>query len=403
MAEREHALLSASASHKWLHCTPSALLEDSLPDNTSEAAEKGTLAHAICELKLTKIFIDKNMTTRTYNSRMKKLSKNPLYEPEMERNTEAYVDVIKQIAFGFPAEPMVAVEKRVDYSKWAPEGFGTSDCILIQGSEMHVVDYKNGKGVPVSAEDNPQMKLYALGALEAYGFIYPIEKIVCHIVQPNLDNFSSWETTKDALLAWGEEVVKPQAEKAFKGEGEFCQGEWCDKGFCRARSTCRKRMEENMDLMSDAVNPIDGKAKYPPLISDEEVGRVLKKARFLASWVKKLEEYALKTLVAGGTIEGWKLIEGRSNRVITNVDAAFDKLMESGYEEALLYEKKPLTLTNLEKLVDKEDFKTCVGPYIDKPQGKPTLVPEDDKRPAMKLKTDAEEAFGGENQYKEEK
>lgn len=403
MAAEKHALLSASSSHKWLHCTPSALLEDSLPDNTSEAAEKGTLAHAIGELKLTKLFTDKNMTTRTFNTRMNKLKKNPLYEPEMDRNTDTYVDIIKQIAYSFKAEPMVAVEKKVDYSRWAPEGFGTSDCILIQGTELHVVDYKNGKGVPVSAEDNPQMKLYALGALEAYGVIYPVEKVVLHIVQPNLNSYSTWETTKTELLSWGETVVKPAAEKAIKGEGEFCQGEWCDKGFCRARAVCRKRMDENMTLMADAVNPIDGKPKLPPLITDDEVGAILKKARFLASWVKKLEDYALKTLVAGGNIAGWKIIEGRSNRILSDTDSAFEALIRAGYDRALLYEEKPIALTAVEKLVDKDVFANCVGPYIEKPQGKPTLAPEDDRRPTMQLKTSAEEAFGGENSFKEEK
>lgn len=402
MAAEKHAVLSASASHKWLHCPPSALLEDSLPDNTSEAAEKGTLAHAICELKLNKLFIDKNMTSKTFNTRMNKLKRNPLYEPEMERSTDTYVDIVKQIAYGFETEPMVIVEKKVDYSKWAPKGFGTSDCILIHSTELHVVDYKNGTGVVVSAEDNPQMKLYALGALEAYGLIYPVEKVVLHIVQPNRDNYSTWETTKAELLKWGETVVKPAAEKAIKGEGEFCQGEWCDSGFCRARALCRKRMDENMALMAEAVDPIGGKSKLPPLITDDEVGAILKKAQFLSSWVKKLEEYALKTLTGGGTIPGWKLIEGRSNRTISDTDSAFEALIRAGYDRALLYEEKPITLTAVEKLVDKDVFTNCIAPFIVKPQGKPTLVPEDDRRPEMKLKTSAEEAFGGENSFKEE-
>lgn len=402
MAAEEHALLSASSSHKWLHCPPSARLEESMADNTSEAAKAGTLAHAICELKLTKLFIDKSMTTRTYNSRMKKLTGNPLYDAEMERNTDAYVDYIKNIAYGFPSTPMIVVEKRVDYSKWAPEGFGTSDCILIYGNALHVVDYKNGKGVPVSAEDNPQMKLYALGAYDAYCCIYPINKVICHIVQPNLGDPSSWEISIEDLLRWGEEI-KPIAQKAFDGKGEFCQGAWCDKGFCRARAVCRKRMDENMALMDDAVDPISGKKKLPPLITDDEVGSILKKARYLSDWVKKLENYALDTMVAGGAIQGWKLVEGRSNRVIKDQEAVAEALIGAAYEAAVIYKPKELLpLTSLEKMVGKEDFATYVQPYVEKPQGKPTLAPEDDKRPVMQMKTSAEEAFGGDNTYKEE-
>lgn len=399
----KHALLSASSSQKWLHCPPSARLEASLPDNASEAAAAGTLAHAIGELKLRKLFVEKGMSSRTYNSRMKKLTKDPLYDPGMERSTDAYVDYIKEIAYGFHAEPMIALEQQVDYSAWAPEGFGTSDCILIQGTDLHIADYKNGKGVPVSAYDNPQMKLYALGALAAYGLLYPVTDITLHIVQPNLNNFSSWSLTKDELMAWGESI-RPAAQLAFEGKGDFCQGEWCDKGFCRAAALCRKRMEENMSLMDTAADPVSGKPVLPPLITDEDVGRIMKKAVFLASWVKKLERYAFDTLLSGKSIPGWKLVEGRSNRVITDPGKAAAALTKAGYEEPLIYKPRELlAIGELEKLIGADDFKACVDPAITKPPGKPTLVPEDDRRPAMTLKTTAAEAFGGENTYKEEK
>lgn len=399
----KHALLSASSSQKWLHCPPSARLEASLPDNASEAAAAGTLAHAIGELKLRKLFVEKGMSSRTYNSRMKKLTKDPLYDPGMERSTDAYVDYIKEIAYGFHAEPMIALEQQVDYSAWAPEGFGTSDCILIQGTDLHIADYKNGKGVPVSAYDNPQMKLYALGALAAYGLLYPVTDITLHIVQPNLNNFSSWSLTKDELMAWGESI-RPAAQLAFEWKGDFCQGEWCDKGFCRAAALCRKRMEENMSLMDTAADPVSGKPVLPPLITDEDVGRIMKKAVFLASWVKKLERYAFDALLSGKSIPGWKLVEGRSNRVITDPGKAAAALTKAGYEEPLIYKPRELlAIGELEKLIGADDFKACVDPAITKPPGKPTLVPEDDRRPAMTLKTTAAEAFGGENTYKEEK
>ncbi len=403
MPAEKHALLSASASHKWLHCPPSARLEASLPDQGSEASEAGTLAHAISELRLRKLFTDKAMTSRTFNARMTKLTRSPLYNTEMERNSDTYVDYIKDIAYSFPSEPMVVVEKQVDYSAWVPEGFGTSDCILIYGTRMHVFDYKNGKGVAVSAEDNPQMKLYALGAYAAYGVIYPITEITCHIIQPNLNSITSWETTLEQLLQWGEKI-KPVAQMAFAGEGEFCQGEWCDKSFCRARALCRKRMDDNMSLMDHAADPVSGKPKLPPLISDDEVGNLLKKAQFLSSWVKKLEKYTLDTIVAGGKIPGWKIIEGRSNRVITDPEAAAQKLTAAGYADAVIFKPRELAgIGELEKLMGKNDFKTILSPYVNKPAGKPALVPEDDRRPAMQLKTSAEEAFGGTNTYKEEK
>lgn len=397
----EHALLSASASHKWLHCPPSARLEYEKPDETSEYALAGTLAHKIGELKLTKEFVDRNMSSQTFSRRLNKLKKDPSYDPVMDRNTDAYVDYIKDIAFKFPAQPMVAVEKKVDYSPWAPEGFGTSDCILIHGQEIHVIDYKNGQGVPVSAYDNPQMKLYALGALNAYGMLFPIEKVCLHIVQPNLDNFSSFELSVKALREWGEQI-RPVAELAFEGKGEFCQGDWCNSCFCRLRATCRARMDANMSLMDDAVNPLSGKTNPPAEISHEEIGKILKKAMFLENWVKSLKSYAQDTIVSGGEIPGWKIIEGRSNRVITDKDAAAQKLTAAGYEEAVIYKPRELLgLTDLTKLVGKDDFKKYVEPYVEKPQGKPTLAPEDDKRPAMQLKPSAEDAFGGENTYKE--
>lgn len=399
----EHALLSASAAHKWLRCPPSARLEAEKPDEASEYAARGTLAHAICELKLQKDFTEKGMSARMFNTRMNRLKKDPLYEPEMDRNTDVYVDFIKEIAFGFPAAPMVVVEKRVDYSRWAPEGFGTSDCILIFGKELHVIDYKNGKGVQVSAFDNPQMKLYALGALDAYGFIYPVETVHMHIVQPNLDNISSWQTSAAELLAWGESI-RPIAQQAFEGNGEFCQGEWCDKCFCKLNATCRHRMEENMALLPDATDMITGKPKLPAEISNEDIGAILKKAMFLEDWVKKLKAYALEAVVEGKKIPGWKIIEGRSVRTIVDRDAAVVAMMKAGYDEAVIYKpREPVPLGELEKLLGKDDFSRIVGPYVDKPQGKPTLVPEDDRRPEMKLRPSAEDAFGGGNTYKEEK
>lgn len=410
--ERAHALLSASSAKKWLHCTPSARLEDSIPDEGSPYAAEGTLAHKICELKLQKLFTDKNMTERTYKGRLKKLQKEEYYAPEMEGFTNEYADFVSGIAFSFPAAPFVAVEKKLDYSLWAPEGFGTGDCIILYGSDLHVIDFKYGKGIPVKAENNPQMALYGLGAYHEYGFLFNIENIHFHIVQPRIPNNSSWSTTLKELLEWGETVVKPAAQKAFKGEGEFrpadyCSGDkenYCRDGFCKAYGRCRATMEKHMETFDSAWDGANNQRILPPLISWEEAGALLKKAMFLKSWVENLEKISLKRLVEGGEVPGWKLVEGRSNREITDPDAAFKELQQAGYDEAVLYNREPVSLSELEKLISKEDKTNILNKYIHKPQGAPKLAPEDDARPAMILqRVSAEEAFGGENQYKEEK
>ena len=402
-AREEHSDKSASASKRWLGCPASvqAIIDANLPDETSEAAEKGTLAHSMCELKLRKIFIEPGMSTRTYNSRLKKIRENPLFEPEMERNTDIYVDLIKDIAYGYSGTPFVAVEQKVDYGNYASGGFGTSDCIVICGSVMHIVDYKNGKGVPVTAEDNPQMKLYALGALNAYGFLYPINTCVLHIVQPNLNSITEWPINAGDLVAWGIDTVKPISDAIDNGTAEFHQGEWCDKSFCPLAATCRHRMEENMKLMGDAVDPITGDIRVASTISNEEIGEILKKAQFLASWVKKLESYALSSIVSGKVIPGWKCVEGRSNRDFISVDRTMELLIENGFDRSLLYNETPIKLTELEKLLTKEDFNKYVQPGVHKPKGKPTLVPADDRRPEY-VQISTEEAFGGVNQYKQE-
>ena len=401
--ERKHALLSASSAKKWLNCTPAARLEAELPDEQSPYAEEGTLAHSICELKLAKQFTDKNMTDRTYKSRLGRLMKEPLYSKEMGGFTDAYADYITGIAYSFPSTPYVAVEKKVDYGFWAPEGFGTCDCILIHGNGMHICDFKYGKGKAVDSRENPQLMLYALGAWNEFRMIYPIKTVTLHVIQPRIDNTSSWEMPVEDLLRWGEETVKPRALKAFRGEGECVQGKWCDECFCRLSAVCRARAEANTALMPAAENQTGTGAplmKLPPQLSNDEIGVLLKQAQFLKSWVNKLEAYAQGELLAGRDVPGWKLVEGRSLRTIRDIDAAYEALCAAGYPEAALYRMQPLPLGELEKILDK-DQKKILDAYIVKPPGKPTLVPEDDKRPAISSAAAAEGAFGGENTYKE--
>lgn len=400
--ERDHALLSASSAKKWIHCPPSARLEETFPDESSEAAEEGTLAHSFCELKLRKLFIEPGMPDKTYKAELNKLKKDTRYNPEMDRFTDDYVAFVQKIAYGYPSTPYISVEKKIDYSHVAPEGFGTADCIILCGSDLHVVDFKYGKGVVVSAEENPQMGLYAIGALAAYSLIYPIEQIMFHIVQPRVHNFSTWKTTAKDLQAWGDTVVKPNAMLAFKGEGDFCQGTWCDEGFCKAAGQCRHRMNENMEVIQKELNPVTGKLVSENLISNEEIGKILPLLQLVSPWIKKVEKAALNKLLSDEAVPGWKLVEGRSNRELTDATKAFKDLISAGYKKAMLYEQKPLALTEVEKLITKEDYTTILSPYIVKPKGKPTLAPENDKRSVYQKDSTPEEDFGGENHYKEE-
>jgi len=384
--ERPHALLSASGAYRWLVCTPSARLEESLPDTTSEAAKKGTLAHEIAELKLRKYFIEP-MGPRKFNAAMKKFKADPLYEPDMDTHTNAYLEYVQSIVHAFSSPPYVAIEKRVDLDAYVPESFGTSDCIIIGGKQLHVIDYKNGQGVPVPAEDNPQMKLYALGALQAYSMLYEIETVHLAIVQPKVwDRPSEWSISAADLLAWGE-AIKPIAAKAFAGEGEYTVGEHC--GFCRAKETCRARVDH---LMSAG----DLAPMKPPLIGWDEVGEVLRRAEGIVSWYNSLKEAALAEVLKGGEVPGWKAVEGRGSRQYADIDAAFAHLQASGIDEALLYERKPLTAAAIEKVLGKKQYSELLeGPgHVIKRQGAPTLVPVDDGRAAISGQVTPEQAFG---------
>jgi len=377
-----HALLSASGAERWLTCTPSARLEQQFPDTTSEYAKEGSLAHAIAELKCRKQFIEP-MSARKFNAALKKMQEDPLYKEELLQHTDTYVDYISGIVHSFDSPPYVTFEKRLDLTAYAPESFGTADCIIIGNKKLHVIDFKYGQGVPVSAERNKQMMLYALGAYAEYGFLYPVETIQLSIIQPRLDNISEFEITIGALLGWGISIKEP-AQRAYNGEGEFVQGDHCK--FCRAKSLCRARAEFNTSL--EEYNYMK-----PPLISNEEVGQILEKAQHLAKWVKDLEEYALSACLNGESIPGWKAVEGRSNRAFTDIDRAFEVLKQNGIDEAMLYERKPITLTAVETLVTKKKFNEWLTDYVNKPPGKPALAPEKDKREAITNKMTAAEVF----------
>lgn len=387
--ERTHALLSASGAHRWMSCPPSALLEQGFPDTTSEAAREGTLAHELAEMKVRNYFYTVDFGKRKMNSAIKKLKEQELWKEEMLGYTDDYLDYIKQTALALTSKPYVAIEKRVDFSTWVPEGFGTADCLMVSGDTLIVIDFKYGKGVPVSAEENPQMMLYALGAYDAYRLLYSIKKIRLAIVQPRLpDGVTECELSLEKLLGFGEHV-KNRAELAHKGAGEFTPSESACR-FCRARAQCRARAEENVRL----AFMVD---KKPPLISNREIGDYLKQGGDVAKWLDDLQKYALSECLAGNEVPGWKAVEGRGIRAWTDMEEAFDKLTESGVPEELLWERKPLTLAQVEGTIGKKDFAECVGAMVIKNPGKPTLVQESDKREAITNKVTAAEAFKEEN------
>ena len=387
-----HAVLSASGASRWLACTPSARLEEQFPDSTSEYAKEGTLAHEVCELKVRKNLIEL-MSTRTYNTKLKKLKENELWQDEMDKFTDAYLEYIQKLVHSYSCSPAVMVEKKVDFSQYVPEGFGTADCIVIAEGTMHIIDFKYGKGVAVSAENNSQMKLYALGAYLEYSMLYPIEKIRMAIIQPRLENEASEsEIFVAELMDWAENVVKPLAEKAYKGEGTYIAGNHCR--FCRAKATCRERARMNLEASKFEM-------RAGALLSDTEVGEALKMAQDLAKWAEDLKEYALTESLKGKIISGWKAVEGRSVRAFKDTDLAIKTIVDSGIDEALLYERKQLTLAQIEKLLGAKQFKELVGELVEKAPGKPTLVLETDKREKIVNRITAEEDFN--DNYEEEK
>lgn len=380
-----HALLSASGAHRWLSCTPSAKLEEQFPDSTSTYAEEGTLAHELCEIKVNKALL--GMPTKTYNSTLKKIKGNDLYQTEMDKYTDEYLDYILEKVHSFDSPPTVIVEKKVDFSSYVPEGFGTADCIILGDGELHIVDFKYGKGVEVSAEYNPQTMLYALGAYLEYSFLFQIEAVKMTIVQPRIGNISEYSMLVEELLEWAELIVKPKAQMAWLGNGDYTAGEHCK--FCRARASCRERARKNLETENFEL-------KKGPLLSPDEIGEALKKAIDLAKWAEDLKEYALAESLKGNDIPGWKAVEGRGSRNFTDNDLAIKKLKEAGIAEELLYERKQYTLAQIEKMVGTKDFKKIVGDLVVKNPGKPTLVVDTDKREKITNKVTAAEDFADE-------
>ena len=372
----KHALLSASSSHRWLNCPPSARLCEAYVDKGSDYAAEGSDCHALCEFRL------KQALGIPAENHIENLS---WYSEEMEdcaAGYTAYVTELFETAKQTCTDPVVLIEQRVDFSRWVKDGFGTADCILIADGTLNICDYKHGKRVEVSAERNPQMMLYALGALEIFDGIYDIDTVRMTIFQPRKSNVSVYEMSKDNLLEWADAELTRKAQLAYEGQGEFHCGEWCR--FCKAKAECRERAEANLAI-----------AKYdfeePALLDDAEIADILGKVDALTAWAADVKDYALQQAVSGKEWSGWKLVEGRSNRKYTN-DAVVAATVEgAGFDP---YERKVLGITAMQKMLGKSRFEELLAPYIEKPQGRPTLVPESDKRPAMNTaKSDFMEEF----------
>lgn len=380
----QHALLSASGAHRWLHCTGSPLLEKEFPDTTSVYAQEGTLAHELCELKLKKYttVMPKGTYTRAHN----KIMESELWQNEMESTSETYLEYVKGIMLSCEIAPAVLIEKRVDFSRYVPEGFGTADCLILAGDTLHVIDYKHGKDVVVDADHNPQMMLYALGAMSELSLLYRFKSVHMTIVQPRVNNISEFTMTADELREWGESVVKPKAEAAISGNGTFEAGDWCR--FCRAKQQCKTRYESN-----DSLYPQLSAQHDPRLITLDELGEYLRRGRDMAAWLEDMKEYALSESLAGADVPGWKAVEGRGSRAFTDTDEAIDILIKNGIDKSVLYERRVLTLAQMEKAVGKKAFGEIVGNLVVKNPGKPTLVEESDKRPKITNQPTAADVF----------
>lgn len=365
----KHALLGASSAARWIACTPSARVTEHLPGETSKYAEEGTRAHEVCEGTLRH-----RLAEWEHNQPVNFLLKAPDNPPEMIKAANQYVDFV-HLQWGlYLHQPEVFIEQEVDVSQWVPGGFGTCDCLLIGDGILHIIDFKYGQGVPVNPERNPQLMYYALGAYALFEGIEEVSTVRLSIVQPRMqEEPQTWEISLADLLTWAREVLQPAAEMAWKGEGVYHPGGHCR--FCKAYPSCRAWQKQ--------YGPLAGFEPYPEpaTLSDEELGGWLAKVQGLAAYAKDLEDYAHDALLAGRSLPGWKLVQGRSTRKWTDQDAAFQQMERSGIDEALLYTRTPISLTVAEKMIGKKKFAELMSAFITKAPGAPKLAAASDPRP----------------------
>ena len=407
-----HALLSASSSKQWLHCPPSVRLQEGFPNESSVYAEEGTFAHEVCEYKVRKYL----------HERVKRPQSEEFYTEEIDQITDVYAEFVISIIEQMKRngiEPLVLVEERVDYSHIAPSGFGTADMLIIGKDEngkglLHICDFKTGQGVYVDADHNSQMMLYALGGLAAYGYIYEIEIVRMSIIQPRLDNISTFECSREELEAWGESI-KPIAKLAFEGKGEQHPGDWCR--FCRAKPVCRACADEALALCREDFLDLDAGAfsegneteesdltapyhaetdtpvfKQPGLIPLTELAAILPTLNRISSWIESVFAYVSAEAINHAVpVPGYKVVEGRSKRIFTDPKAVVDVAVQNGYTD--LYKQQLISLTEFEKMMGKKRFAELLGEFVAKPPGKLALVPENDPRPPVDLGNTPDQEF----------
>lgn len=433
-----HALLSASSSKQWLNCPPSARLQEGFPNESSSYAEEGTFAHSVCEYKVKKYL----------HERVSRPQSDEWYTEEIDQITDVYAEFVITIIEQMKrngCEPLVLVEERVNYSHIAPSGFGTADMLIVGKDEngkglLHICDFKAGQGVYVEADHNSQMMLYALGGLAAYGYIYEIETVRMTIIQPRLENISTFESTREELEAWGESI-RETAKMAYEGKGEQKAGDWCR--FCRAKPVCRACAEEALalareefldldagafsdevishspiqlsdspassdgvgaaDVTSDAVEETDATAPYnadrsapvfqqPGLVPFSELVEIMPTLNRIASWIESVFAYVTSEAIQHGVpVKGYKVVEGRSKRIFTDTKAVVKTAMDNGYTD--LYKQQLISLTEFEKMMGKKRFAELLSDYVVKPPGKLALVPESDPRPPVELDCAPDQEF----------
>lgn len=356
----EHAFLSASSAHRWLNCTLSPVLEARIPDTPNEYTQEGILAHEIAETILK--HATKAISDEEYEKILNELKEHESFYEGMLDEIKIYTD------YCLSKTGKIYVEYSLDLSLYVPEGFGTADCVIVYDQKIEVVDLKFGKGVEISPTGNPQLMLYGLGALEAFDYIYDIEEVTMSVAQIRLHDIESYTMKAEELRKWGEEVVKPKAQLAFEGKGETKAGEWCV--FCKVRDRCKTRSEYLLENYE--------KYKEKEELKPEELAEILEKSKEIKTWLSDIEKYALDLALKGTDIPGFKVVEGRSNRIIVDPDALAKVLIELGYSEQEIFELK--SITALEKLLGKKKFAEISQKYITKPEGKPTLAKVSDKR-----------------------
>lgn len=384
-----HALLSASSAHRWMHCPPSARLEENFENTTSVFAEEGTFMHELGELKLSKYI--GAIKEGAYKKKLKELHSSQFFNSEIDEAVEVYVafaielmEETKQTC----KDPIMLLEQRLDFSKYVESGFGTGDLVIVADGTLEIVDLKGGKGVAVSAECNPQMQLYALGALTLFDCLYDIQTVCMTICQPRMNSISTYELSAEELLAWAEDVLKPAAQLAWNGEGEFDPGEYTCK-FCRAKATCKARAEKNLEIARFEF-------RQASLLTKDEITEVLSQADAIAAWCKDVWAWAEARAIDGEEFEGFKIVEGRSNRAYGDEKAVIQKLTSAGYSEGDIYAKSLKGITALEKALGKKVFSEVLAGLITKAPGKYTMVSDSDKRQAVTLNNTAESDFKGE-------